>query len=100
LTLADGDLVLELAAGLGRQGKRVAVLARSSGRPLLPGVEWLAAPPDAAGYAHALYSNLRRLDEAGCDAIVVEKPPQAPEWAAINDRLARASAGTTAPDDT
>ena len=100
LSLLEGDLALELAASLARQGRRVAVLALSPQRPLLPGIEWLAAPVDAAAYAHALYSNLRRLDEAGCDAIIVEKPPQAPEWAAINDRLARAATGSPAPDDT
>jgi len=97
LTLAEDDLVLELAASLARQGKRVAVLARSTQRPLLQGLEWLLAPADAAGYAHALYANLRRLDAAGCDAIIVERPPQSPEWAAINDRLARAATGS-APD--
>jgi L-threonylcarbamoyladenylate synthase len=98
LTLAEDDLVLELAASLARQGKRVAVLARSERRPLTQGLEWAVAPADAAGYAHALYANLRRLDAAGCDAIIVERPPQKPEWAAINDRLARAATGSTAPD--
>jgi len=100
LALAEGNLALELAASLARQGKRVAVLARATGRPLQPGIEWHTAPLDAAAYAHALYSSLRRLDEAGCDAIVVEKPPQAPEWAAINDRLARAAAGSSDGDET
>lgn len=100
LALAEGNLTLELAASLARQGKRVAVLARATGRPLQPGIEWHTAPLDAAAYAHALYSSLRRLDEAGCDAIVVEKPPQAPEWAAINDRLARAAAGSSGWDET
>ena len=98
LTLVEGDLALELAASLTRQGRRVAVLARSGERPLLQGLEWAAAPRDAAGYAHALYANLRRLDEAGCDAIIVERPPATPEWAAINDRLARAATGSLAPD--
>ena len=100
LTLAEADLALELAASLARQGRRVAVLARSTLRPLAPGIEWAAAPADAAGYAHALYATLRRLDESGCDAIVVEKPPQTLEWAAINDRLARAAAGSALPDAT
>jgi len=98
LTLAEADLALELAASLARQGRRVAVLARSGLRPLAPGIEWAEAPSDAAGYAHALYALLRRLDEAGCDAIVVERPPQGMEWAAINDRLARAAAGSAPPD--
>ena len=100
VTLAEADLVLELAASLTRQGKRVAVLARSDRRPLLPGLEWMAAPSDAAGYAHALYASLRRLDEAGCDAIIVEEPPRTAEWAAINDRLARAATGSAPSDAT
>ena len=99
LMLLEGDLAVELATSLTRQGKRVAVLALSAQQPLLQGLEWIAAPRDAAGYAHALYASLRRLDEAGCDSILVEQPPQAPGWAAINDRLARAAAGSSAPDD-
>ena len=100
LALMEGDLALELAASLARQGRRVAMLALSVRRPLLEGLEWVAAPRDAAGYAHDLYASLRRLDDAGCDMIIAEQPPQAPEWAAINDRLARAAVGSSAPDDT
>jgi L-threonylcarbamoyladenylate synthase len=100
LVLVEGDLGLELAASLARQGKRIAVLALSPQRPLLGSLEWITAPRDATGYAHALYASLRRLDEAGCDSILVERPPQAPEWAAINDRLARAAAGASAPETT
>lgn len=87
------DLVLELAASLVRQGKRVAVLARSTLQPVLQGLVWVAGPLDAARYAHDLYANLRRLDEAGCDAILVEEPPLTPDWAAVRDRLTRAAAG-------
>jgi len=65
LALMEGDLALELAASLARQGRRVAVLALSARQPLLEGLEWVAAPRDAAGYAHALYSNLRRRARAG-----------------------------------
>ncbi len=91
--LMEGDLVIELAHSLMRQGKRVAVLARTALRPLLEGLVWLAAPADAAGYAHDLYANLRELDHAGCDAILVEQPPEQAEWLAIRDRLERAAAG-------
>jgi len=100
LMLTEGNLALELAANLTRQGKRVAVLALSAHRPVLQGLEWIAAPRDAAGYAHELYASLRRLDESGCDAILVEKPPQTPAWAAINDRLARAATGSSVLDET
>ncbi len=93
LQVMEGDLLLELAASLTRQGKRVAVLARSTLQPLGSSLTWIAAPPDAPAYAHDLYANLRALDAAGCDAILVEKLLLQPEWAAVNDRLDRAAAG-------
>jgi L-threonylcarbamoyladenylate synthase len=99
LLVAEADLAAGLAVTLTRQGKRIAVLARSAQQPLVPGLTWVAAPRDAAGYAHALYAILRRLDESKCDSIIVERPPRSPEWAAIHDRLGRAAAGTPAPDD-
>ena len=93
LLVMEGDLLLELAATLTRQGKRVAVLARSALQPVLAGVVWIAAPQEAPQYAHDLYANLRTLDSAGCDALLVEELPQGPDWAAVNDRLLRAAAG-------
>ena len=81
---------------LARQEKKLAVLSFSAMRPLVPGVFWLAAPADAAGYAHALYANLRELDAAGAQLIVVERPPERPEWLAVLDRLTRAAAGSDA----
>jgi L-threonylcarbamoyladenylate synthase len=99
LLLMEADLALELAASLVRQGKRIAVLALSAQQPVTPGIVWIAAPRDASSYAHALYASLRRLDEAGCDSILVERPPHGPEWAAVNDRLARAAAGASAPGE-
>lgn len=91
LMVMEGDLLGDLAAAFVRRGRRVAVLALSASQPVLQGITWIIAPRDAAGYAHALYANLRGLDEAACDAILVERPPAAPEWAAINDRLNRAA---------
>jgi L-threonylcarbamoyladenylate synthase len=94
LQLMEADLVVELARSLTRQGRRVAVLARTTLRPVIDGLTWIAAPADAAGYAHDLYARLRELDHAGCDAILVEQPPEEPEWFAIRDRLNRAAAGS------
>lgn len=48
-------------------------------------------PPEPAGYARGLYAALHRLDAAGLEAIVIESVPDGPEWAAIRDRLARAT---------
>ena len=100
LLIAEADLLIELAATMTRQGHAVAVLARSSLRPMLERVTWIAAPADAAGYAHDLYANLRMMDAAGCSAILVEQPPLAPQWAAVHDRLMRAAAGSAPPDAT
>lgn len=89
--LVEADVIDELARSLARQGQRVAVLARAALRPLLEQLVWIAAPASAGDYAHDLYANLRRLDEAGCDVMLVEAPPLAPAWAAVRDRLQRAA---------
>jgi L-threonylcarbamoyladenylate synthase len=52
----------------------------------------LRLPADAQGYARELYAALRALEDADCDAIVVEDVPHSAEWDAIRDRLLRASA--------
>jgi L-threonylcarbamoyladenylate synthase len=98
--LVEGDLIDELARSFARQGKCVAVLARNARQPLIEKLFWIAAPVAAAAYAHDLYANLRALDAAGCDVILVEHLPLAMEWAAIHDRLQRAAAGAAPTDDT
>jgi L-threonylcarbamoyladenylate synthase len=70
---------------------RVAVLAFS--RPDERVDFWLRMPRDAAAYAHRLYAALRELDGAGCEAILVEAPPEGSEWTAVRDRLERACSG-------
>jgi len=68
--------------------QRVAVLAFS--RPDERVDYWLRMPRNPVGYARRLYAALRELDTAGCETILVEAPPEAPEWAAVRDRLQRA----------
>jgi L-threonylcarbamoyladenylate synthase len=48
-------------------------------------------PTDSPGYARELYAALHRLEDAGVDRIVVENVPGTPAWAAVRDRLVRAS---------
>jgi L-threonylcarbamoyladenylate synthase len=48
-------------------------------------------PHDAEAFARAIYAELHRCDEAGAKLIVVEAPPDLPEWPGIADRLRRAS---------
>jgi L-threonylcarbamoyladenylate synthase len=49
-------------------------------------------PHDAEAFARAIYAELHRCDEAGAGLIVIETPPESPEWSGIADRLRRASA--------
>jgi len=51
---------------------------------------WLRMPREPQGYAHRLYAALRELDGTGCELILVEAPPETPEWQAVRDRLSRA----------
>lgn len=59
-------------------------------------IVWRQIPGDAAGFAHDIYALLRELDSFGLSRIVVQKPPQAENWRAVNDRLQRAVAGSGA----
>jgi L-threonylcarbamoyladenylate synthase len=67
---------------------KVAVLAFS--RPDERVDFWLRMQRDPQAYAKRLYAALRELDGAGCEAILIEAPPDRPEWAAVLDRLRRA----------
>jgi L-threonylcarbamoyladenylate synthase len=78
------DLDKEIA----RLREKVAVLAFS--RPDERVDYWLRMPRDPQAYAQKLYGALRELDTAGCEEILVEAPPDAPEWVAVRDRLQRA----------
>ena len=49
-------------------------------------------PHDAEAFARAIYAELHRCDAAGAKLIVVEAPPDLPEWSGIADRLRRAAA--------
>ena len=49
-----------------------------------------------ADWQHSLYENLHRLDKSGAARLLIEQPPQTPEWAAVNDRLGRAAAAKDA----
>ena len=77
-------------------GQRVQVLAIAA----LPAhARGLALPASAAEYAHGLYAALRALDAGDGHLLLVERPPQAAEWEAINDRLRRAAVGAAPGDD-
>ena len=53
---------------------------------------FISLPADPILAASLLYDTLFRLDRIGLDLILVEWPPETPEWAAVRDRLTRAAA--------
>jgi L-threonylcarbamoyladenylate synthase len=83
---------LEARAGevVARQEK-VAVLAMRPPLHTKRYITWINAGKKPDTYAHNLYSHLRTLDRAGCVRILVQELPQDERWAAILDRLQRAS---------
>lgn len=46
---------------------------------------------DAAAYAAELYDSLHAVDDAGCEAVLVELPPDEARWDGVRDRLTRAA---------
>jgi L-threonylcarbamoyladenylate synthase len=78
-------------------GKRVAVLALGE----LPSpLQGCCLPEDSVAYAHGLYAGLRAIDALGANLLLVERPPEGPDWLAVHDRLRRSAAGATPGDDT
>jgi L-threonylcarbamoyladenylate synthase len=95
LRLVDGNDLIEDLLETVHAGKRVGVVVFSG-----PEVHWpkvgdtnssainLTDDPLVAGAQ--LYDTLHRLDQLQLDLILVEEPPNTPDWSAIRDRLKRA----------
>jgi L-threonylcarbamoyladenylate synthase len=85
-----------LHAEISQRGERdegIAVLARTVARPADFVDIWIDAPASAVAYAHDLYANLRALDAANADAILIEAVPHDDGWLSVLDRLTRATRG-------
>jgi L-threonylcarbamoyladenylate synthase len=89
------------AATLSAGGRRIAVLAQRLPLKSHMYVTWVNAGKRPAQYAHDLYANLRALDKAGCEQILVQDVPEDDRWDAVRDRLSRAaSSHVESVDDT
>ena len=80
-------------------GRRVAVLAQRLPLKAHKYATWINAGRRPEQYGHDLYSNLRTLDKAGCQRILVQDVPEGEGWSAIRDRLLRAAASVSESDD-
>jgi len=85
---------LEVRAGeIVAREEKVAVLAMRPPLNTQRYMTWINAGKKPEAYAHNLYNHLRTLDRAGCTRILVQELPLDERWAAILDRLQRASGG-------
>lgn len=48
-------------------------------------------PSDPFSYGQQLYAKLHQFDQANFDLLLIETPPNHPDWLAVTDRLQRAS---------
>jgi L-threonylcarbamoyladenylate synthase len=95
VSIADAAV---LGSAIGRAlaaGQRIAVLARSVAPVSCERLVWRQMPTHPASYGRSLYAALRQLDATGAKRIFVEAVPGDEAWAAVSDRLARASARRT-----
>jgi len=90
--VAPDALRAELAQFAARD-EVAAVLGRTIARPGDFEGAWITAQADATSYAHDLYANLRALDAANADVILIEAPPPDDDWLAVRDRVTRATRG-------
>jgi L-threonylcarbamoyladenylate synthase len=80
-------------------GKRIAVLAQRLPLRSHKYVTWINAGRRPESFGRDLYNNLRTLDRAGCQRILVQEVPEGERWDAIRDRLLRAASGISQSDD-
>ena len=93
LAIVSSDDLERYAGEFVARQEKVAVLAMRPPLQTQRHMTWINAGKKPDAYAHNLYNHLRTLDSAGCARILVEEVPAGERWAAILDRLQRASGG-------
>jgi L-threonylcarbamoyladenylate synthase len=94
LLLVDAGRARDVFEQMHLAGKRTGAILRGSTIQSVRQELIVELPDDSARFAAGLYAALHRLDDAGADVIVVERPPERPEWRAVLDRLERAAQKT------
>ena len=91
LAIVPSDDLEKYAGEFISRQEKVAVLAMRPPLNTQRYMTWINAGKKPEAYAHNLYNHLRTLDSAGCARILVQSVPEDERWAAIQDRLERAS---------
>ena len=94
LKLYPADKIFQEAQRLSKQDVRLVIITWS-GIDLSSfdssNVRHVRMPQDPINYGKHLYAKLHQYDDKTFDYILMESPPELPDWLAINDRLQRAS---------
>jgi L-threonylcarbamoyladenylate synthase len=99
MTIVPAGEVDAQADAASHGGRRVAVLAQRLPLRSHKYVTWINAGRRPESYGRDLYANLRTLDKAGCQRILVQAVPEGERWDAIRDRLLRAATHVAEADD-
>src|SRR5450631_2107835 len=99
LTIVPAGEIDAQADAASSGGRRVAVLAQRLPLRSHQTVTWINAGRRPESYARDLYTNLRTLDKAGCQRILVQSVPDGERWDAVRDRLLRAATSISEIDD-
>jgi len=94
LQLCSAEEIVEQCRRLCSRGERGAVLgfrARKGDRESLAGMDNYVMPENPVEYARVLYATLRRADAGKYGLLLLETPPDLPEWQAVLNRLRRAA---------
>jgi L-threonylcarbamoyladenylate synthase len=91
LAIVSSDNLEKYAGEFVARHEKVAVMAMRPPLQTHRQMTWINAGKKPEAYAHNLYNHLRTLDSAGCERILVQELPHDERWAAILDRLQRAS---------
>lgn len=89
--LCPDDTLIAMVDDLCAKGKNIGLLVFSTAMSELPCRHLLRLPEQSEFYETALYSALRELDKLQLDMILIEQPPDNEAWAAVNDRLGKAT---------
>ena len=99
MTIVPSGEIDAQADAASQGGRRIAVLAQRLPLRSHKTVTWINAGRRAEVYARELYNNLRTLDRAGCQRILVQRVPDGDQWDAVRDRLLRAATNIAESDD-
>lgn len=91
--LCATDTLIAMIDDLCGKGKKIGILAFSQTLSSVPcpSQHLIRLPDQAEHYESALYSSLRELDKLQLETILIEQPPDCESWAAVNDRLSKAT---------